>query len=97
MLVMGCVLMVKLKLLMFDELSLGLVLLIIKEIFCIIVVLKEIGVVILLIEQNVCVVLQIFDFGYVLEIGEILFVGLSQELVVDFWVIEFYFGFGYKY
>jgi branched-chain amino acid transport system ATP-binding protein len=92
MLAMGRALMAKPRLLMLDEPSLGLAPLIIKEIFRIIVELKQTGVAILLVEQNARAALQIADYGYVLESGEVSLSGPSAELAADPRVIEAYLG-----
>jgi branched-chain amino acid transport system ATP-binding protein len=96
MLAMGRALMAKPKLLMLDEPSLGLAPLIIKEIFRIIVELKQTGVAILLVEQNARAALQIADYGYVLESGEVSLAGPSAELAADTRVIEAYLGLGMR-
>lgn len=94
MLAMGRALMAKPRLLMLDEPSLGLAPLVIRDIFRVILELKESGVAILLIEQNARAALQIADYGYVLEIGEVSLSGPSDELSRDPRVIESYLGFG---
>lgn len=96
MLAMGRALMAKPKLLMLDEPSLGLAPMIIKEIFRIIVELKQSGVAILLVEQNARAALQIADYGYVLETGEVSLSGTSAELAADPRVIEAYLGLGHQ-
>jgi branched-chain amino acid transport system ATP-binding protein len=96
MLAMGRALMAKPKLLMLDEPSLGLAPLIIKEIFRIIVELKQTGVAILLVEQNAHAALQISDYGYVLESGEVSLSGPSAELAADPRVIAAYLGLGQR-
>ena len=96
MLAMGRALMAKPKLLMLDEPSLGLAPMIIKEIFRIIIELKQTGVAILLVEQNARAALQIADFGYVLESGEVALAGPSAELATDPRVIEAYLGLGLR-
>jgi branched-chain amino acid transport system ATP-binding protein len=96
MLAMGRALMAKPRLLMLDEPSLGLAPLIIKEIFRIIVELKQTGVAILLVEQNARAALQIADYGYVLESGEVSLSGPSAELAADPRVIEAYLGLGQR-
>lgn len=50
MLVMGCVLMVQFKLMLFDEFLMGLVFIFINEIFEIIKVINQVGMMVLLIE-----------------------------------------------
>jgi branched-chain amino acid transport system ATP-binding protein len=97
MLAMGRALMAKPKLLMLDEPSLGLAPLIIKEIFRIIVELKQTGVAILLVEQNARAALQIADFGYVLESGEVSLSGPSTKLAADPRVMEAYLGLGHRH
>jgi branched-chain amino acid transport system ATP-binding protein len=97
MLAMGRALMAKPRLLMLDEPSLGLAPLIIKEIFRIIVELKQTGVAILLVEQNARAALQIADYGYVLESGEVSLSGPSAELAADPRVIEAYLGLGQRH
>lgn len=92
MLVIGWVLMGKLWLLLFDELLMGLVLLIVWQIFGIVCEINVFGVIVLLVEQNVVQVLVLANCGYVLEIGEIVFFGIGQELLVDDWVWVVYLG-----
>lgn len=71
MLALGRALMAGPRLLLLDEPSLGLALLIIREVFKIIASLRGLGVSILLVEQNAREALETADFGYVLETGEI--------------------------
>ncbi len=92
MLAVGRALMAKPQLLMLDEPSLGLAPLIVKEIFHIIVRLKETGVAILLVEQNARAALQAADYAYVLETGDIAMEGPAQQLANDPRVIDTYLG-----
>jgi branched-chain amino acid transport system ATP-binding protein len=92
MLAVGRALMAKPQLLMLDEPSLGLAPLIVKEIFHIIVRLKETGVAILLVEQNARAALQVADYAYVLETGDIALEGPASQLANDPKVIDTYLG-----
>jgi len=92
MLAVGRALMAKPQLLMLDEPSLGLAPLIVKEIFHIIMRLKESGVAILLVEQNARAALQVADYAYVLEIGDMVLDGAAAELAHDPKVVDTYLG-----
>ncbi|MGC1358536.1 MAG: ABC transporter ATP-binding protein [Xanthobacteraceae bacterium] len=83
MLALGRALMAQPVLLMLDEPSLGLAPLIVREIFRIVVSLRDAGVSILLVEQNARAALETADYGYVLETGEITFQGPASALVSD--------------
>ena len=96
MLALGRALMAKPRLLLLDEPSLGLAPLIVKEIFHIIVRLKQSGVAILLVEQNARAALQAADYAYVLETGEIALQGPAAELAHDPRVIDTYLGLAKK-
>jgi len=80
------------RLLLLDEPSLGLAPLIVREIFRIVMGLRELGVSILLVEQNARAALETADFGYVLETGEIVHSGPAKELIHDPKVIASYLG-----
>ena len=92
MLAVGRALMSGPKLLMLDEPSLGLAPLIVRDIFRIIVQLREQGVSILLIEQNARAALEVADHGYVLETGAMALHGPAADLAGDPRVIETYLG-----
>ena len=92
MLAVGRALMSGPKLLMLDEPSLGLAPLIVREIFRIIVQLRQQGVSILLIEQNARAALEVADHGYVLETGAFALDGPASQLAGDPRVIETYLG-----
>jgi branched-chain amino acid transport system ATP-binding protein len=92
MLALGRALMSDPKLLLLDEPSLGLAPLIVREIFRTISSLREAGVSILLVEQNARAALETADFGYVLEIGEIVQSGTAEQLISDNTLIDTYLG-----
>jgi branched-chain amino acid transport system ATP-binding protein len=94
MLAMGRALMARPKLLMLDEPSLGLAPRIIRDVFDILVTLREAGVSILLIEQNARSALKIADYAYVLELGRITAQGTPAQISEDARLVESYLGFG---
>jgi branched-chain amino acid transport system ATP-binding protein len=81
MLAMGRALMSRPKLVMMDEPSTGLAPLIVKEIFQIIVRLRDEGKTVLLVEQNARAALAIADRGYVLETGKVILQGPANDLL----------------
>jgi branched-chain amino acid transport system ATP-binding protein len=92
MLALGRALMAKPRLLLLDEPSLGLAPLIVREIFRIVMGLRELGVSILLVEQNARAALETADYGYVLETGCIVHTGPAVSLIRDPRVIASYLG-----
>lgn len=92
MLAVGRALMMRPKLLMMDEPSLGLAPLVIKSIFEIIRVLHEEGITILLVEQNANAALRIVDYAFVLETGMLGMQGSGQELLNDPGIKSAYLG-----
>ena len=92
MLALGRALMAKPRLLLLDEPSLGLAPLIVREIFRIVMGLRELGVAILLVEQNARAALEAADHGYVLETGTIVLSGRAADLIHDPRVIASYLG-----
>lgn len=85
-------LMMKPKLLMLDEPSLGLAPIIIEEIFELLQKVKTDGMTILLIEQNATMALNVADRGYVLQNGEIVLTGTGNELLNNPEVKKAYLG-----
>ena len=92
MLALGRALMAKPRLLLLDEPSLGLAPLIVREIFHIVMELRDLGVSILLVEQNARAALETADYGYVLETGAIALSGAAKDLIHDPRVIASYLG-----
>lgn len=81
MLAIGRAVMMRPRLMMFDEPSLGLAPIIVQNIFEVIVRLKDAGMTIMLVEQNVRQSLQISDYAYVLETGRIVLKGTGREVM----------------
>jgi branched-chain amino acid transport system ATP-binding protein len=92
MLALGRALMSRPTLLMLDEPSLGLAPLVVKEIFRTIDALRKTGVTTLLVEQNARAAMETADYGYVLEMGEIVLQGPASALATDPRVIDTYLG-----
>lgn len=92
MLAVGRAMMMRPRLLMLDEPSMGLAPLLVNEVFRIIADIKAQGIPILLVEQNARKALQIADYAYVLERGKIVHQGPAAELREDPSVISAYLG-----
>ena len=93
MLAIGMALLCAPRLLLVDELSLGLAPIVIKDIMeSLRRINKELGLTILLVEQNANAALAVADYGYVMEGGRIVFKGTSAELRSHPDVQEFYLG-----
>jgi branched-chain amino acid transport system ATP-binding protein len=80
------------NLLMLDEPSVGLAPLMVREILRIVAELRTRGTTILLVEQNARAALSIADRGYVLENGQIVLEGKTDELMKDAAVQSAYLG-----
>lgn len=80
------------KLLMLDELSLGLQPSLVEKVFETVVEIKKRGVTILLVEQMVQEALEIADRGYVLQTGRVVHEGSAQELLNSDEVRKAYMG-----
>lgn len=92
MLAVARALMVKPKVLMLDEPSLGLAPLLVKDIFEIIKEINRQGNTILLVEQNAKKSLEVADYGYVIETGSIVLEGEGKSLLENNKVKEAYLG-----
>ncbi len=92
MLAIGRALMSRPKLLLFDEPSLGLAPVIVKEVFKLIRRIHSEGVTIFLVEQNAFEALKLADYAYVLETGRIVLEGTGKDLLEDERVRKAYLG-----
>lgn len=93
MLAIGRALMLRPKLMLLDEPSLGLSPKLVQEISEIITRLnKEQGVTVLLVEQNAKMALDVGDFGYVMEVGRIVMEDNCERLSEATDIQEFYLG-----
>jgi branched-chain amino acid transport system ATP-binding protein len=92
MLAMGRGLMADPKLMLIDEMSLGLAPIVIDNLFKSLKKVKETGITILFVEQNVKRTLQESDRAYILETGRITLSGTSAELREDVKIKKAYFG-----
>ena len=92
MLAIARALMTEPKLLMLDEPSLGLAPIIVDEVLSFLATLKQTGITVLLVEQMANQALAISDRAFVLETGNIVISGPSQEIANDPRVIEAYLG-----
>lgn len=80
------------KFLMFDEPSLGLSPLLVKQVFEIVDKIVDLGKTVLIVEQNVFHTLKIADRGYVIENGKIVMTGTGTELLKDPHIKKAYLG-----
>jgi branched-chain amino acid transport system ATP-binding protein len=93
MLAIGMALLCKPRILLVDELSLGLAPIVIKELMeRLQQISRELGLTVLLVEQNAKAALSIADEGYVMESGRVVFSGKATELLSHPDVREFYLG-----
>lgn len=92
MLAIGRGLMMKPKLLMLDEPTMGLSPILVEEIGRIITKISQQGVSILLVEQNANVAIRLADYGYVLEVGQIVTQGDTKTLINSEAVKQAYLG-----
>ncbi|MBU3190035.1 ABC transporter ATP-binding protein [Clostridium bowmanii] len=92
MLAMGRALMVKPRILLLDEPSMGLAPLVVRNIFSIIQEINKLGTTVLLVEQNAHMALSIANRAYVLETGKIVLEGDSKELLSNDAIRSAYLG-----
>jgi len=94
MLAIARALMIRPRLLMLDEPSLGLAPRLVQEILAVIRRINAEGVSVLLVEQNAQMALSLARHGYILENGKVVLDGTAAELREDPDVREFYLGMG---
>jgi branched-chain amino acid transport system ATP-binding protein len=92
MLAIGRALMAKPKIMLIDELSLGLAPKIVDELFRVIKNVHNQGLTLLIAEQHVDRVLEICERGYVLETGKIVLQGSSKELIENKYIKRAFLG-----
>jgi branched-chain amino acid transport system ATP-binding protein len=81
------------KLLLVDELSLGLAPVVVEDIMRRLVeIRRELGIAMIIVEQNALVALQMADYGYVLENGRLVLDGDPKRLLEHQDIREFYLG-----
>jgi len=80
------------RVLMIDELSLGLAPVLVLQLFEALKQLKKSGITVLLVEQNVQMALAISDFGYVLAQGRVHLEGPARQLMDNRHIREAYLG-----
>jgi branched-chain amino acid transport system ATP-binding protein len=94
MLAVARTLMMRPKLLLVDEPSLGLAPIVVREIFKILRQLnQEEGITVLVVEQNANLALRAADMGYVLEVGRVVLEGKGDELLRNESVRKSYLGY----
>jgi branched-chain amino acid transport system ATP-binding protein len=92
MLAVARALMVRPKLLLMDEPSVGLAPLVVEEIFRIVRDLNKDGTTIFLVEQNANMALQVAHHFYLLELGKVTFSGAPGQLAEDEVIQRAYLG-----
>jgi branched-chain amino acid transport system ATP-binding protein len=92
MLEMGRALLLRPRLMLLDEPTLGLAPLVFREIFRIIEGLRQAGQTILMVEQNAAKALELSDYAYVLELGQNRFDGTGEAIRNDERVRRLYLG-----
>lgn len=98
MLAIGTALLSSPKLLLVDELSLGLAPQVIDTITAVLKKIRDdLGISILLVEQNAAAALAIADYAYIMENGRIVFEGNPEKLLAHEDVREFYLGVSDEY
>lgn len=93
MLAIGRGLMARPSLLLLDEPSLGLAPILVRDIFETLLRLnRESGLALLIVEQNMTIALKVAQFGYAMQLGQVMVSGTSEKLRTDGKVFESYLG-----
>ncbi len=92
MLTMGRTLVLRPRIVMLDEPSLGLAPRVVRQVFDIIRLLKDKGITVIIVEQNAVVGLSNADLGCVLDLGKTLFEGPADGILQDPRIRELYLG-----
>jgi branched-chain amino acid transport system ATP-binding protein len=94
MLAIARALMLRPRMLLLDEPSLGLAPIVVREIFSMVETInREEGLTVLIVEQNANLALQVAQRGYLLEVGRVVLEGRSDELARDESVRRSYLGY----
>jgi branched-chain amino acid transport system ATP-binding protein len=97
MLALATALLCRPRVLLVDELSLGLAPLVIESLMTLVVRLRdELGLAVLLVEQNAAAALAVANYGYVMEHGRIVYDGPADRLIAHEDIREFYLGVGHR-
>ena len=92
MVAIGRALMIRARLLLLDEPSLGLAPVVVSHLARIIAAINRGGMTIVLVEQNARLALRLSQYGYVFETGRLALAGASSELLNNPYVKELYLG-----
>jgi len=92
MLAIGRALMSKPEMILFDEPSMGLAPILVQKVADIIRQLHNERITVLLVEQNANIALKIAEYGYVLQVGEIVLADKTEKLLTDEKVKQAYLG-----
>jgi branched-chain amino acid transport system ATP-binding protein len=97
MLALATALLCRPRVLLVDELSLGLAPIVVEALMALVRRLRdELGLAVLLVEQNAGAALAVADHGYVMEHGRVVFDGTAERLSAHEDVREFYLGLGQR-
>ena len=97
MLALATALLCRPRVLLVDELSLGLAPMVVESLMALVARLRDdLGLAVLLVEQNAGAALAVANHGYVMEHGRIVYDGSAERLLAHADVREFYLGVGHR-